>query len=102
MNTSVGDASACRICYEPNNLHQLCKCDGTMKYVHKECIEKWIKVSNRKQCELCGEPWSLIEENDTLNGKVHYSCQILRILAITYATLAMIISLYALLVNYAY
>ena len=31
---------ACRICLEPDNLISVCGCSGTMKFVHKECIDK--------------------------------------------------------------
>ena len=30
-----------------------CACTGTMAYVHKECLEKWITFSQRSTCELC-------------------------------------------------
>lgn len=71
-----------------------------MKYVHKECIEKWIKVSKRKQCELCGHPWSLVDADDTFNEKAHHACHLLRVFALTYAVLAMIICLYSLLIKH--
>ena len=65
----------CRICYgeddlENNNpLIQPCKCSGTMKFIHYQCLKKWInthsfiKIDNNDfcsifiikniQCELC-------------------------------------------------
>lgn len=43
----------CRICYEPENLVSVCKCDGSTKWVHIKCIQQWIDISKRKQCELC-------------------------------------------------
>jgi uncharacterized membrane protein len=51
--------ATCRICFEPENLISVCNCDGTMKYVHKECIEKWIIISHRKNCELCHAPYTI-------------------------------------------
>lgn len=47
----------CRICYEPDNLTSVCKCDGSVKWVHIQCIQKWIDVSQRRNCELCHEPF---------------------------------------------
>ncbi len=44
----------CRICYEPGNLINVCNCSGTVKYVHFECLTKWIAVSAATKCELCG------------------------------------------------
>ena len=40
----------CRICFEANNtisnpLMSPCKCNGTSKYVHKECIEQWRSMN---------------------------------------------------------
>ena len=70
-----------------------------MKYVHEECIKQWIKVSNRNECELCGQPWTLMNENGTLTQKVNHACHILRVLALTYATLAALICLYTLLLK---
>lgn len=47
----------CRICYEPDNLVSVCKCNGSVKWVHVECIQKWIDISQRRYCELCHEPF---------------------------------------------
>jgi E3 ubiquitin-protein ligase MARCH1/8 len=30
-----------------------CLCDGSMKFVHQECLQKWIKSSDKECCELC-------------------------------------------------
>ena len=37
----------CRICFEGSNdminpLVSLCKCMGTVKYIHFECLKDWI------------------------------------------------------------
>ena len=63
----------CRVCHEGDNssnsnkatgvslgpLYHPCKCDGSIKYVHQECLIQWLKVSKKFQtnpkCELCGE-----------------------------------------------
>jgi E3 ubiquitin-protein ligase DOA10 len=53
------EVAYCRVCHgesEPDNqLFFPCKCDGSIKYVHQECLEQWLKVSNKQKCELCGE-----------------------------------------------
>ena len=51
-------ADICRICYTGNEeadspLITPCRCAGSLKYVHQDCLEQWIKVSKRKSCELC-------------------------------------------------
>ena len=47
----------CRICYDTdknnNNMIFPCKCKGTMKWVHLECLEKWIRISKKKICGSC-------------------------------------------------
>lgn len=50
----------CRICFESdieNNLIVPCKCEGSIKYVHRKCIEQWIisiKVPiDKAKCEIC-------------------------------------------------
>ncbi|CAG9332065.1 unnamed protein product [Blepharisma stoltei] len=51
----------CRICLEPeapeNKLISPCKCAGSVKYVHEECLKTWLAsldedIENGK-CELC-------------------------------------------------
>jgi|MDSY01.1.fsa_nt_gb hypothetical protein len=56
---------ACRICYEPDNLVSVCKCTGTVEYVHFECLQKWISVSGATHCELCGSEYTDFSEPDT-------------------------------------
>lgn len=48
----------CRICYEPENLVSICGCDGTAKFVHVACVQRWIDTSGRKICELCNQPFT--------------------------------------------
>ena len=51
----------CRICLEENedidDLISPCKCDGTQKYVHSKCLEKWrdenLDKENYKRCQEC-------------------------------------------------
>jgi len=47
----------CRICHceaEPDQpLISPCHCSGSLRYVHQSCLQKWIKSSDTKKCELC-------------------------------------------------
>lgn len=58
---SSEEAPCCRVCHgesEPDNqLFFPCKCSGSIKYVHQECLVQWLKVSGKEnpKCELCGE-----------------------------------------------
>jgi uncharacterized membrane protein len=58
MNITPSESSSeagetCRICLEPGGLIQPCNCTGTTAHVHKECLETWLKTSNRTNCEIC-------------------------------------------------
>jgi len=55
----------CRICYEPNNLIVPCKCSGTIKYVHKACLDTYRDISNNySKCNTCNFVY-----NKNLNDK---------------------------------
>ena len=30
-----------------------CQCQGSIKYVHRTCIQEWIKSSGAIECEIC-------------------------------------------------
>ena len=50
-NSSIGDAAV-----SLGPLYHPCKCDGSIKYVHQECLIQWLKISKKFQtnpkCEL--------------------------------------------------
>lgn len=55
----------CRICYEGhvqenNRLISVCNCSGSTGLVHEECIQKWITISRKKECEICASKWKNI------------------------------------------
>ena len=50
----------CRFCLEPDIVAALitpCECKGTAKYVHKECLKSWIRITDipefKTLCQLC-------------------------------------------------
>ena len=71
--TNLADSSAvstvsingemCKICHcggEANvSLIAPCYCSGSLKYVHQECLQRWIKSSDIKRCELCKYPFAM-------------------------------------------
>lgn len=61
----------CRICLEPDNLISVCGCSGTMKFVHKECIDKWRDIKQSKSCELCQQPYQLPGNTVSCAGVVY-------------------------------
>jgi hypothetical protein len=57
----------CRICFEEDgDLITPCYCKGTMKFVHRNCLNKWRAVApNSTFCENCKYNYKL------LNPKFH-------------------------------
>lgn len=48
LNENVKNAKICRICHsnEPNKeLIAPCNCAGTLKYVHQNCLQHWLRVN---------------------------------------------------------
>lgn len=46
----------CRICFDDNKDEPIitpCHCKGTVAFVHRSCLEKWLAESNTTSCELC-------------------------------------------------
>ncbi|KAF9506397.1 hypothetical protein BS47DRAFT_1385606 [Hydnum rufescens UP504] len=47
----------CRICSgpgEPNEpLFHPCKCSGTIRYIHQDCLTTWLQHSKKKSCDVC-------------------------------------------------
>lgn len=51
----------CRICRSEGSrqdpLYYPCKCSGSIKYVHQDCLKEWLSHSQKKHCELCKTPF---------------------------------------------
>lgn len=46
----------CWICYDSGgDLVAPCKCTGSIRYVHRECIETWLQQSHTTHCPNCLE-----------------------------------------------
>jgi len=57
FNISVSPRLLCRICHQQSpdkELIEPCNCQGSIGRVHRTCIEKWLTISKRNKCELCG------------------------------------------------
>lgn len=51
----------CRICLEGGgNMISPCNCDGSMKYVHAECITTWV-ATGKDTCEICDYTFETIQ-----------------------------------------
>ncbi|KAF2834563.1 hypothetical protein M501DRAFT_983892 [Patellaria atrata CBS 101060] len=55
------EADTCRICRGEGNkdepLFYPCKCSGSIKFVHQDCLMTWLSHSQKKHCELCKTPF---------------------------------------------
>ncbi|KAI0642432.1 hypothetical protein C8Q79DRAFT_917921 [Trametes meyenii] len=52
----------CRICSAPAEpdqpLFHPCKCSGTIRYIHQDCLTEWLQHSKKKTCDVCKHPYS--------------------------------------------
>ena len=54
INNLLEDDKLCKICYRSGKcLVSPCNCEGSIKYIHKHCLLKWMKISQSKKCEIC-------------------------------------------------
>lgn len=50
------ETKICRVCFEDDDAKLIspCECNGTQKYIHKECFDKWLLISrNDTTCPTC-------------------------------------------------
>ncbi|KAH8995527.1 hypothetical protein EDB86DRAFT_1097648 [Lactarius hatsudake] len=56
------DQDTCRICSAPGELDQPlfhpCKCSGTIRYIHQDCLTTWLSHSKKKTCDVCKYPYT--------------------------------------------
>lgn len=58
-----GDAEQfCRICRCPSEarqpLYHPCKCTGSIRYCHQDCLKEWLAHSRKGKCELCNHSFT--------------------------------------------
>ena len=61
VNESENSTPNCRICQISGNseaeigelIVSPCDCRGSLGFVHKLCIEKWLRLRDQDTCELC-------------------------------------------------
>ena len=55
------DVDTCRICRgegtPEESLFYPCKCSGSIRFVHQNCLMEWLAHSQKKHCELCKTPF---------------------------------------------
>ena len=52
-----GPTDICRICRQTGTIEKPlfhpCRCSGSMRFVHDECLMSWLETSGNKKCEVC-------------------------------------------------
>ncbi|XP_022770842.1 uncharacterized protein LOC111314082 [Durio zibethinus] len=56
--SSNSSVSHCRICHEEEfesfkSLEAPCACSGTVKFAHRDCIQRWCNEKGNTTCEIC-------------------------------------------------
>jgi len=66
-----GEKPFCRNCHETDPVSDLispCDCNGSLKFVHRQCLDTWRSVSPNPlsfyQCENCTYQYQLIQKNE--------------------------------------
>ena len=62
------DRDYCRICRGEGTAEQPlfypCKCSGSIRFVHQDCLMEWLSHSQKKYCELCKTPFTFTKLYD--------------------------------------
>ena len=62
------DGDYCRICRGEGTaelpLFYPCKCSGSIRFVHQDCLMEWLSHSQKKYCELCKTPFTFTKLYD--------------------------------------
>ncbi|TGZ77112.1 hypothetical protein EX30DRAFT_398788 [Ascodesmis nigricans] len=66
--SAPADPDHCRICRSEGTpdepLYHPCKCSGSIKFVHQDCLMEWLQHSQKKYCELCKTPFTFTKVYD--------------------------------------
>ncbi|KAF2532202.1 hypothetical protein F2Q70_00033468 [Brassica cretica] len=56
------EEEVCRICRNPGDvdtpLRYPCACNGSIKFVHEDCLLQWLSYSKSRHCEVCKHSFS--------------------------------------------
>ncbi|KAG2675596.1 hypothetical protein I3760_12G012100 [Carya illinoinensis] len=50
----------CRICQEEDSIKNLeipCACNGSLKFAHRKCVQRWCNEKGDITCEICHRPY---------------------------------------------
>lgn len=83
MVALLGDTNRCLEEQPKADLIRPCACSGSLRFVHRECLDKWRAVSPHPDamvaCELCKSKFKLIETPEGCGGScwryTRYTCK---------------------------
>ncbi|KAG8733382.1 hypothetical protein FRC11_006727 [Ceratobasidium sp. 423] len=56
-DADITEVDTCRICSAPAEedqpLFYPCKCSGTIRYIHQDCLTTWLAHSKKRSCDVC-------------------------------------------------
>ncbi|KZP01895.1 hypothetical protein CALVIDRAFT_532640 [Calocera viscosa TUFC12733] len=62
------DEDVCRICAAPGDpsqpLFHPCKCSGTIRYIHQDCLATWLAHSKKTTCDVCKHKFAFTKVYD--------------------------------------
>ena len=71
INMIDKDNLECKICLENDKIENFmspCECKGSLKYIHKICLERSIKSSkDSSKCEICNYKYILMKKFEVCN-----------------------------------
>jgi len=87
----------CRICFDQETIDKPlitpCKCKGSSKYIHEECLSTWILSQlseEKKKCEICKYTYHIkittiqkCDPRESFSQNPHFACYLLIIILIT-------------------
>eukprot|EP00760_Papus_ankaliazontas_P016909 PhM_4_TR1692/c2_g2_i2/m.19010 len=69
----------CRICRTSvprADLFAPCRCRGSVKYIHRKCLQQWREMTtnaqNRVRCSECHAPFVIVQHEDTMGYVPHF------------------------------
>ena len=85
----------CKICLDKGTtpLISVCKCTGSIKFLHEECLKNWILAnennSKEPSCELCRYKYQIIKTGsrrlklkEGIRRNIHYCCALIIIIIV--------------------
>merc|ERR1712096_25524 len=100
---TMSENKSCYICLDENDYKFVapCNCEGDLKYVHEDCIEKWILTHETDTCRICSSEYLTKYKSKLLNkGRMKDLGLILTIVLFVILTLLFFSYLLALCIAY--